>query len=75
MSRSLYLDLDEGKVIARCLKEKVSVSAVERLPSGGVRLVCMSGDGADRMRTVLRKDLIDEATVARERHRPRTPLW
>jgi hypothetical protein len=75
MSRTLYLDLDEGKVIACCLKEKVGVSAVERLPGGGVRLVCKSSDGAARIRTVLKRQLLEDADVARERHRPSTPLW
>lgn len=75
MSRTLYLDVDEGKAIACCLKEKVGVSAIERLPAGGVRLVCMSSDGAARIRTVLKKQLLDGAEVARERHRPSSPLW
>ncbi|WP_028970501.1 hypothetical protein [Sphingomonas sp. URHD0057] len=75
MSRTLYLSLDEGKVVARCLKEKVGVSAIERLPRGGVRLVCMSSDGAERIRRALKSHLLDEDGVARERHRPSTPLW
>lgn len=74
MSRTVFLDLDEGKVVARCLKEKVGVSALERLPSGGVRLVCMSGAGAERIRAALKGRLIG-GDVARERHRPATPLW
>ena len=75
MSRAVYLAMEEGKVVAQCLKEKVGVSAVERLPSGGVRLVCMSGDGASRIRTVLKSQLLDEGDVARGPHRPNTPLW
>jgi len=75
MSRTLYLSLEEGKVIACCLKEKVGVSAIERLPNGGVRLVCNSSDGAARVRQVLKSRLMEEAGVARERHRPSTPLW
>jgi len=75
MSRTLYLSLDEGKVIACCLKEKVGVSAIERLPKGGVRLVCKSSDGAQRIRRALKSQLIDDDESARERHRPSTPLW
>jgi len=75
MSRAVYLDMDEGKVVASCLKEKVGVSTIERLPAGGVRLVCKSGEGAQHMRTLLKSRLLDEAGVARERHRPRSPLW
>lgn len=75
MSRTLYLSLDERQVIARCLKEKVGVSAIERLPDGGARLVCQSGEGAERIKSALRKHLLDEAVVTRARHRPITPLW
>src|SRR2546421_6841587 len=38
-------------VIARCLSEKVNISAIERLPQGGVRLVCMSVDGRSEEHT------------------------
>jgi hypothetical protein len=75
MSRTVYLGVDEGKVVARCLQEKVGVSAIERLPAGGVRLVCMSSDGATRIRSAFKKQLLDEDSIARERHRPNTPLW
>ena len=75
MSRTLYLALDEGKVVACCLKEKVGVSTIERLPGGGVRLVCNSSDGAARIRKRLKADLLDEREIARERYRPSTPLW
>ena len=46
MSRALFVSLDEGEVVARCLARKVGISTTERLPGGGVRLVCNSGDGA-----------------------------
>ena len=75
MSRTLYLNLEEGKVIACCLKEKVGISAIERLPAGGVRLVCMNSDGAQRIAAALKRHLLDESDTVRERHRPSTPLW
>jgi hypothetical protein len=75
MSRTLFLRLDEGKVVAECLKRKIGISAIERLPAGGVRLVCMSSDGADKIRRALKSELLGEEKVARERHRPSTPLW
>lgn len=75
MSRTLYLRLDESKVVACCLKEKVGVSTIERLPGGGVRLVCNSSDGAERIRTVLKSKLLSTEGVTREPHRPGTPLW
>jgi hypothetical protein len=74
MSRVLFVALDEGDVVARCRAAKVGVSAIERLPAGGVRLVCMSGDGAALMSRKLKPHLITE-TVTRERQRPATPLW
>jgi hypothetical protein len=75
MSRAVYLDMDEGKVIAQCLKERVGVLTIERLPSGGVRLVCMSAEGAEHIRSTLNGHLLEETDVARERHRPSIPLW
>ena len=74
MSRVVNLKLDEGVVVIRCMSEKVGVSAIESLPQGGVRLVCMSSEGAARIRRKLKANLITEP-VARERHRPVRPLW
>ena len=74
MSRVLFVTLDEGEVVARCLAAKVGISAIERLPSGGTRLVCMSADGAARMKRKLKPQLIKES-VTRESHRPSSPLW
>jgi hypothetical protein len=74
MSRVVHLDLEEGVVVIRCLSENVGVSAIERLPQGGVRLVCMSSDGAAAIRRKL-KAYVMEGPVVRERHRPVKPLW
>jgi hypothetical protein len=74
MSRVVFLSLDEGAVVLRCRTEKVGVSAIERLPGGGVRLVCMSSTGADQIRRKLKSHVIKEGAT-RERHRPTTPLW
>ena len=75
MNRAVYLDMDEAQVTAWCAKQKVGVSSMERLPAGGVRLVCMSGEGAERIRAGLKKQLLDEDQAARERYRPRAPMW
>ena len=75
MSRTLYLGLNEGEIIARCLKEKVGVSAIERLPGGGVRLVCNSGEGAERIRKLFKSRLLEDQEGARAPHRPSKPLW
>ena len=74
MTRTIHLSMGEGDVVARCLNEKVGVSAIERLPEGGVRLVCMSVDGAEVIRRKLKQHLI-KGDVTRERFRPRRPLW
>ena len=74
MSRSILLSLDEGQVVAHCLKAKVSVSTIEGLIGGGVRLVCRSSAGAELIRKALKQHLIQGEAV-REPYRPKTPLW
>ena len=74
MSRVVHLNLDEGVVVIRCLSENVGVSAIERLSSGGVRLVCKSSEGAAHIRRKL-KGYVIEGTVSRAKHRPANPLW
>ncbi len=74
MSRVLFVSLDEGEVVARCLAAKVGISAIERLPSGGTRLVCMSSDGAEQMKRKLKSKLISD-TVERASYRPSSPIW
>ena len=74
MSRVVLVNLDEGQVVAKCLNEKVGVSAIERLPSGGVRLVCNSSEGAGTMMRKLNGHLI-KGPVVRQQHRPANPLW
>ena len=74
MSRELFVRLEESDVISRCQHEKVGISAIERLPAGGTRLVCMSGHGASVMTRKLKSHLIKEAVI-RQRHRPTRPLW
>ena len=74
MSRVVQLTLDEGVVVIRCLSEKVGISAIERLPQGGVRLVCMSSEGAARIRRKL-KSYVIAGDAERVPHRPAKPLW
>lgn len=69
MSRALFLKLTEAEVIARCQAEKVGISALETLPAGGVRLVCMSSEGAATMNRKLRTSLIAD-TARRAPFRP-----
>jgi hypothetical protein len=69
VSRVVHLSLDEGVVVIRCLSEKVGISAIEGLPGGGVRLVCMSADGAELIRKKLKRYIMAGEPL-RERHRP-----
>jgi len=74
MSRVVMLRLDEDQVVSKCAAADVGVSAIESLPDGGVRLVCMSSNGAETMRRKLKSSLI-KTDPRRELRRPRTPLW
>lgn len=74
MSRTLYLSMEEADVVLKCEAASVGISAIERLPRAGVRLVCMSVHGAEIMRAKLKSDLI-KGTVERFRFRPSRPLW
>jgi hypothetical protein len=74
MDRALFLDMPEGEVVAKCLAANVGISVIERLPEGGVRLVCTSMDGAEAMRRKLKSRLF-KGDVARTALRPAGPLW
>jgi hypothetical protein len=74
MSRVVNLSLDHGVVVIRCFSEKVGISAIESLPGGGVRLVCMSGHGAALIRRKLKRYVMD-LDIKREPHRPATGIW
>lgn len=74
MSRVLFVALDEGDVAARCLAAKIGISTIEHLPAGGVRLVCMSVDGAAKLRKAMKAHLLPDDAI-RQRHRPVTPIW
>lgn len=74
MSRVVHLNPDVGVVVIRCMSENVGLSAMERLSSGGVRLVCTSSEGAARIRHKL-KGYVIAGTVTREKYRPPNPLW
>ncbi len=62
----MNVTLAEADVIALCLSAGVAISAIEPLPDGGTRLVCVSPNGADTMRKKLKNSLIDGAVP---RHR------
>ena len=74
MSRAMFVNLTEAQVTASCKAENVEISAIERIPQGGVRLVCNSSEGAGIMTRKFKGKLIT-SDVTRERHRPATPMW
>ena len=69
MSRVVLLSMSESEVVAKCRDAQIGVSAIERLTTGGVRLVCMSVDGAATIRSKLKTHII-KGEVVRERYRP-----
>lgn len=74
MSRAMQLAMTEQEALALCASQKVTVSAIERLPGGGVRLVCSSSSGADTLRRKAKSKIIASEQL-REKHRPASPLW
>ena len=74
MSREILVAMSEAEVVAKCHSAKVAVSVIERIPAGGVRLVCMSASGAETMRRTFKAHLIG-GTVIREKLRPARGSW
>lgn len=70
MSRVVLVALDRKAVEAQCEAADVGISALEELGSGGMRLVCMSREGAETMEAKFKKHLI-KGEVTRMRIRPR----
>jgi len=74
VSRAINLSMTEAEILRHCQDKEIAVSALEALPDGGVRLVCMTGYGAAQIRSKLKGQII-EGEVRRERFRPVHPLW
>ena len=63
MSRAVFLNMRENAVIAHCEAEQIGISSIKSSRAGGTRLVCMSVDGAAKVRQQLKAKLIkDEDT-------------
>src|ERR1700761_7552355 len=58
MTRAINLDLTEASVRQGCETLGVRISMIEMLDSGGVRLVCLSADGAAIIRRELSAKII-----------------
>lgn len=69
MSRAVFLDMSEKAVIAHCAGENIGISSIGTVPTGGTRLVCMSVDGAARIRQQLKAKLM-KTDVAQEQGGP-----
>jgi len=70
MSRAINLALSEAEVSEICLASGIGISAIERLPSGGTRLVCTTSGGADEIRLRLAGHLIEGAVDRFRFYRP-----
>lgn len=55
----MNIALPQAEVAAGCAGAKVTISAIEVLPSGGTHLVCLNMEGADEMRHRFKKHLIE----------------
>ena len=74
MSRVVNLSMSADEARHQCTTRQIGVSALESLPEGGVRLVCMSVDGAETIRKRLKSSLI-KGEVRRTSHgRERSPI-
>ena len=69
MSRAVFLDMTQKAVLAHCEAGKIGVSSLNTLPTGGTRLVCMSVDGAAKIRQQLKAKLM-KGDPAREQRGP-----
>ncbi len=61
MSRAMNVNATEKEVLALCAKQGAVVSAIEALVSGGTRVVLSHPDGADAMRGVFGKKILEGA--------------
>ncbi|WP_066697267.1 hypothetical protein [Sphingobium amiense] len=73
MSRAVNVAANVAEVEALCLRHSVAISVIEPLTSGGTRVVLLNPDGADRIRTLMKKQIITTAVVRSPLHMARQP--
>ena len=73
-SRAMNLSITESAAQSHCDNHGIGISALEPLPAGGVRLVCMSVTDAVTVRRQLKSKLIS-MDAKRTAIRPSRPLW
>ena len=69
MNRAVLLKMSEQAIVAHCKAKDIGISSLGKIPTGGVRLVCMSVDGAAQIRTKLKSSLMKE-DADNQRHGP-----
>jgi hypothetical protein len=74
MSRVVNLKMSEAEARHQCDTRQVGVSALEKLPDGGVRLVCMSSEGAETIRKRLKANIIKGDVRRTSNGRERSPI-
>jgi hypothetical protein len=74
MSRAINLNLTEDDARQQCSTRSIGISAIEKLPDGGVRLVCMSSEGAALLRRRLKSQIISD-TARRTANSTRRLPW
>ena len=74
MSRAINLQMNEAEAREQCSNRSIGVSAIEALPDGGVRLVCMSSEGAALLRRRLKSQIISD-TARRTANSSRRSPW
>ncbi len=58
MSRALNLDAPKEHVLATCVKQKIDITQIEALVSGGTRIVLKTGDAAATIGRIYSKKVI-----------------
>jgi hypothetical protein len=74
MSRVVNLKMSEAEARHQCTTRQIGVSALENLPDGGVRLVCMSTEGAETIRKRLKTNVIKGDVRRTANGRERSPI-
>ena len=70
MSRALNLDAPQEHVLATCAKQKVAITQIETLVSGGTRIVTQTAD-ASAVLAKIYKDKIITGAISRTPSRTR----
>jgi hypothetical protein len=73
MSRAINVTSNVADVEALCLRHSVAISVIEPLASGGTRVVLLNPDGADRIRALMKKQIITTTVVRSPLHMARQP--